>query len=136
MPESCTANIPPELNFGDVSDTTIVHDMAVDIRTACNSNTLKYNVYIDGGTGSDNAALTMSNDDGPTGSLQYGLFTTNARNVAFPRTAFVGDVNNLGPHTRSSDASGSIVTIFGRVPIQPRPVTGNYSDTVTVHVEY
>lgn len=135
VPESCVSTFPTELNFGDISDTSVDHDASATITTTCNSNTLKYNVYISGGTGSDNGQLAMGNGTG--GTLAYGLYTDPARQTPFEQAGLgAANVDTAGPHTRTTAAGGDVVTIYGKVPAQTRPPSGDYSDTVMIHVEY
>lgn len=132
VPQACTATIPTELNFGQIASTAVSHTATAQVITRCNSDDLKYNIYITGGTGTANDNLTMT--DGAGGALTYGLYMDETRATPFQRTPMGASVDQDGPYTRSFD--GHTATIYGQVPAQALPQAGAYSDVVTVHVEY
>lgn len=132
IPEACSATIPTEINFGQIASTAVSRTATAQVITRCNSDDLKYNIYITGGTGTANDNLTMT--DGAGGALTYGLYMDETRATPFQRTPMGASVDQDGPYTRSFD--GHTATIYGQVPAQALPQAGAYSDVVTVHVEY
>lgn len=65
----------------------------------------------------------------PNGSITYGLYTDAARTIPWGSAA---------GQTISGTGNGSArsLTVYGRVPAQTTPMTGLYSDTVVVTVNY
>jgi spore coat protein U-like protein len=70
-----------------------------------------------------------------TDTLQYNLYTTAARTTVWGDGT--GGTSTV-PGTGSGLSAGQskTTTVFGRIPVQPNAVAGNYSDTVTVTITY
>ena len=121
---SCSVTAEP-LNFGSVSalDTAI---------TACSPTTVKctpgaaYEMFLDYGK---NAGATtqraLKSAAGDT--INYNLFSDSARANAWGGTTGV---------TGTGTGSDQAMTIYGRVPVQAAKPAGDYTDSVTVTVNY
>lgn len=70
-----------------------------------------------------------------TDTLQYNLYTTAARTTVWgDNTNGTGVVQGTGLGLNAGQAINH--TVFGRIPVQPNAVSGNYADTVTVTITY
>lgn len=94
------------------------------------TNTTPYNIGLNAGTtsGATVAARKMASGSGAT--INYEIFRDSARTLVW------GDTVNS--NTQSGTGSGAVqtLTVYGRVPVQPTPAPGSYSDTITVTVTY
>ena len=91
---------------------------------------LAYTIALDGGqTTSDVTARAMT--DGLSHNLGYGLYTTNAYGTVW------GD-GSAGTSAVAGTGSGAAqaLTVYGRIPASQFVAAGNYSDRVTVTVNY
>jgi len=138
VPENCQSVIPGELAFGDVGEISTADGAQAIVRTTCNSDTGTYNIYIDGGTGTTNDALTMANRDTAVGgTLPYGLYADAGLATPFARTGMGAAAETSGPYAATTASGGSAVTIYGEIPVRATHAPpGAYQDTVMVHVEY
>lgn len=121
-----TATPPTDLDFGTTSLLTADIDQTATITVTC-TEAAPYDVGLGGGTSGDTAARTMT---GTGGDVAYQLYQDAAR------TEVWGDL--VG--TDTVDATGTGVaqthTVYGRVPPQPTPPAGTYTDTVAVTVTW
>jgi spore coat protein U-like protein len=138
VPENCQSAIPSELAFGDVGDITVAHTAQAIVHTTCNSDSDRYNIYIDGGTGSADDALTMANLDASVGgTLPYGLYVDATLTTPFSRTGMGASAETGGRYAATTAAGGSSATIYGNIPVRTTHAPpGAYQDSVIVHVEY
>ena len=116
------------LDFGNVGILTVNVDADTDIRVLCTGGT-EYTVALDAGSGSGSTIQDRRMANG-TDTLKYQMY----RDVA--RVQVWGD--NPGTDTEGGAGTGNeqVLTVYGRVPVQPPPVPGNYLSTVTATITY
>ncbi|NTF09648.1 spore coat protein U domain-containing protein [Agrobacterium rubi] len=114
------------LNFGIHNNLLTAVNATGTISLTCTSN-LPYTVSLNGGLSNSPAASRKMVR--PNGSITYGLYTDAARTIPWGSAA---------GQTISGTGNGSArsLTVYGRVPAQTTPMTGLYSDTVVVTVNY
>lgn len=99
------------------------------IQVTCTTS-LAYTIGLDGGTtAGDVTARAMS--DGASHTLGYGLYTSSGYSTIW------GDGTG-GTATVAGTGNGAAqsVTVYGRIPAAQFVTAGNYSDLVTVTVNY
>lgn len=121
--QTCTVSAGT-LDFGNVAGFLAANrDAQSTVSVKCLSGTA-YKVGLDNG---QHGARRMA---GPGGSIGYELYRNSGRSQRWGNT----------PGTDTYDASGNGNTqnlvVYGRVPPQPTPAAGTYTDTVTVTVTY
>ncbi|XUY29090.1 Csu type fimbrial protein [Agrobacterium sp. rho-8.1] len=133
VPFNVTATVEPTcvvsaqtLNFGTHTNLVTAVDATGAISLTCTAN-LPYTVSLNGGL--SNASPASRKMVRPNGSITYGLYTNAARSN--PWGSGAGQtVSGTGNGTAQS------LSVYGRVPAQTTPMTGLYSDTVVVTVNY
>lgn len=120
------------LNFGDIYKTTIVRDAATssgngNIELRCTPGTTAKITLNSGLYGSDINNRKMRLTTG-SATLNYQLYTSSNRQTVWDDTTGISITYN-------SDASQSI-PIYGRVPAQPTPASGIYTDQITLTISY
>jgi spore coat protein U-like protein len=120
------------LNFGDIYKTTIARDAVTssgngNIELRCTPGTtakitLNAGLY---GSNINNRKMRLT-----TGSatLNYQLYTSSSRQTVWDDTTGISITYN-------SDIAQSI-PIYGRVPVQPTPASGVYTDQLTLTISY
>jgi spore coat protein U-like protein len=116
-----------DMAFAPVDPTTNGnYDGVGTIKTHCSKGTLQ-SIYIT----TPAAGFKMSSTTTPD-SIIYGIYTTAARDIAFPTAAGTPKTAHSGSATETS--------IFGRVLVsdtQNKSITaGNYSQTLTVNIDW
>lgn len=122
---TCTLSTAP-LNFGSFSSLATARDSDTALSVRC-SNASAYSVALNGG-------LTNASD--PTqrkmrlgaDTLTYGLYRDPSR--AAPWDATVNVFSSSGTGNTES------LPVYGRIPIQPLPPAGTYTDTIVATVTY
>ena len=116
-----------DLDFGTVGNLAANVDSTATITVRC-TNTTPYKIRIDGGqTGTTNPAnRKMSNG---AFDITYGIYRDAARTQGWGRWNS-NDVNAIGT------GYPQVFTAFGRVPPQPTPPPGTYTDTLVVSVVF
>jgi spore coat protein U-like protein len=126
---SCTLSVAP-LAFGSISSISNNIDASTSITANCTSGA-PYSISLGLGNGAgvtDPAArkMTKSSD-----TLTYGIYRDPARTSA----SVWGDLT-----TNDFDGNGAgtaqSIPVYGRIPPQPVPPSGTYSDTVIVTITY
>lgn len=125
----CKIQTASDLDFG----TTGVIDANVDqistIGVQCTSGQT-YNVGLSAGVGSG-ATTAIRKMTGPAAAaINYTLYRDTARTLLWGVT--------IGTDTVAGTGNGSAqnLTVYGRVPPQPTPAAGAYTDTVAITVTY
>jgi spore coat protein U-like protein len=117
-----------DIDFGNAGVLSSSVDATGSITVRCNAG-VSYQIALDGGTAgaTDPTAREMRN--GPY-RVRYGIYRDAARTQPWG--------NTLGVDTVSATATGldQVYTTYGRVPPQPTPPVGTYTDTVVVTVTY
>lgn len=122
---ACLVSAQP-INFGNQGVLSNTVDATGTITLTCTAN-LAYSIALNGGlTGSPPTARQMVLGGS---SILYGLYRDAARSNVWGSTA--GQVV-----TGTGSGASQNVTVYGRVPAQPTPAPGNYTDTVVVTVSY
>ena len=115
------------LDFGGVGDLNALVDGQSTLSVQCSRGT-GYTVALDGGlsgaTSPTARTMTMSGK-----AVTYGLYQDGARATPWGTQA---NATLGGTGTAATQA----IPVYGRVPIQPTPPIGTYSDTVVVSVTY
>lgn len=115
------------MNFGTAGVLSSNVDTTNTISVNCNSG-LPYQIGLDNGlTGSSPILRRMTNGGE---SVTYGIYRNSARTQSW------GDT--VGTNTVGSVGTGLIqnFTAYGRVPVQPTPSAGTFTDTIVVTVTY
>lgn len=116
-----------DLYFGSRPGLATAVTSTATISLDCTNGTI-YKLKLDNGTASPTPGQRrMSPGGGPPGVIAYELRHTGPNGPLWYGNEAVGG--------RSTGAPVSI-TVYGRVPAQPTPPAGTYTDTVTVTVEY
>ena len=126
VPKSCNVSAG-NLNFGSVGDLNTIVDGQSSLGVQCSRGT-GYTISLNGGLSgaTDPTARTMTM--GSQG-VTYGLYQDSARSTPWGTSASA----TLGG---TGTAATQAVPVYGRVPVQPTPPVGTYSDTVVVSVTY
>ena len=128
--ESCiVVGTPSPLDFGNQNVLTANVDATTTLTVQCTTST-PYTIGLNAGTGAG-ATLAVRKMTGPgSATVDYSLYQDS------PRTVLWGDV--IGTNTQAGTGNGSpqAYTVYGRVPPQPTPASGLYTDSITVTVTY
>ena len=125
IPDQCriTAN---DLDFGTQSAPLAQTDSDTFIDVRC-TNASPFTVGLSNGLNPSGGSRRMS--DG-SNFVSYGLFQDAARNVDWDNTT--NRKNDVGLGTGTS----IMMTVYGRIPADPVAIPGDYTDTITVDVEF
>jgi len=125
---SCEVVSTGTLDFGVAGALVASRDVQTNFAVQC-TNATAFNVGLDAGStpGGSVATRLMTSGGAVVG---YQLFSNAAR------TANWG--NAVGTDTVSGAGNGDALdlTVYGRVPAQPTPAPGIYSDTETITITY
>jgi spore coat protein U-like protein len=123
---SCTV-VGSTIAFGTYTSTQV--DQTGNIAVVCTNGT-SYTIGLDAGagTGSTTSARKMTGSLG--GSLNYALFRDSSRTSNWGST--------IGTDTTAGTGNGLVqnLTVYGRIASAQTPLTGVYTDTVTVTLTY
>lgn len=123
---ACFISIATDLDFGSTGDLSSPHLGTSTLQLYCPAGT-PWHVGLDNGSHASGNVRRMA---GPSGHVTYDLYQDTARTQRWG--------NAVGTDTRSGTGMGTLqsLTVHGRVPVQPNPGAGAYSDTVTVTLTY
>lgn len=124
----CTVSAT-DLNFGNVAGllSSANHDGSTAVGVTCTNQTT-YKVGLNNGLHASGNTRRMA---GPGGQLiQYELYRNSGRTLRWGNTPGTDTVDKTG------NGSNQNSTVYGRVPMQPTPSAGVYSDTITISVTY
>lgn len=123
----CTVNAS-DLDFGTVAGflSAANHDGTSVVSVQC-VNGSAYQIGLDNG---QHALGNTRRMQGPGGFISYELYRNSARTQRWGNTINTDTVAGTG------DGSTQNHSVHGRVPTQPTPSAGDYSDTITVTVTY
>ena len=121
----CSVSAPNTLNFGSVGALAAAVDAQSTISVAC-SNQLPYTVGLSSASGTGPTTLKMSYGQNKLG---YAVYQDSARTTPWGNAAGSWMAG-------SGTASSQSLTVYGRLPAQPLPPPGNYTDTISVTVTY
>ena len=120
---SITAN---DLNFGTQSSPLPQTDSDTFIDVRC-TNTSPFTVGLSDGLNPSGGSRRMR--DGSQ-FVSYGLFQDAARSIPWDSTTNRKGATGLGTST------SIMMSVFGRIPAAPSTPPGNYTDTITVDIEF
>lgn len=126
---SCLLNVTQNIDFGNFTTTAANRDASGALSVQCTAGTTyTVSLSLGNGAGATAAARKMTGPNGAT--MTYGLYRD-------PDHAHVWD-QTKGSDTAGRSGSGAPVSfpVYGRVPHQPTPPPGTYSDTVIATVTY
>lgn len=126
VPAACVASAT-DMNFGSHPNLNAIVDATSSLSVQCTKST-PFTVTLNGGlTGAVLPNLRKMTNN--TNSISYGLYGDSARTYALGNTA---------GSTLVGTGTGALQTrnIFGRIPVQPTPLPGLYTDTITMSVTY
>ena len=119
------------LDFGTYSSLATNHDSTSTISLACPANT-SWRVGLNNGI---NASAAQRRMKSPAGNfINYELYRDNNRIQRWGNDTTGGSdtVNGSG----SSQANPTVLTVYGRTPVQAIAPAGTYTDTITVTLTY
>jgi spore coat protein U-like protein len=129
VPNSCFVTTNP-LDFGSTSSLEGGQTGSTTIAVRCNYNT-KYTVALGGGNSNatDPEQRKMTGGPGGAYTITYGLYYQDERSNQVPWGSSPGlqGTTFFGPPN---------ITVYGRVPPQPTPAPGTYSDTIVVTLSF
>ncbi len=124
---NCLVNAT-DIDFGDAGVLSGNVDATGTITVRCNAG-VSYQISLDGGTSgaTDPTARRMTNG---SHAVRYGIYRDAGHTRPWGST--------LGVNTVAATATGldQVFTTYGRVPPQPTPPPGTYTDTIVVTVTY
>ena len=124
--KSCNVSAS-NLDFGAVGDLNTLVDGQSTLSVQCSRGT-GYTISLNGGLSgaTDPTARTMTMG---SQAVTYGLYQDSGRTTPWGTQASA----TLGG---TGTAAAQAIPVYGRVPVQPTPPVGSYSDTVVVSVGY
>ena len=124
----CIVATTNALDFGNAGVLVNNIDETTTFQVQC-TDTVPYAIGLGTGTGVG-ATTTLRKMTGGAETVDYRMFSDPARTVNWG--------NNFGTDTISNVGDGSPQTfiVYGRVIPQATPVSGTYTDTVQITVEY
>lgn len=125
----CLLNSSTDIDFGTVFQTLSQNvDSTATITVTCNGGSGSgYYILLSNGLSPSGLQRRMQ---GPGGSfINYGLYQDATRSVAW------GNTNATGVQGTGTGQPQSL-TVYGRVPPQPVPGAGTYSDTIVITLSY
>jgi len=132
--QDCRIDSVSTLDFGTVFQTLNQNvDNTATINVLCNGNANSpgsanaYTVTLGYGNQPNGQQRRMTGPNG--GLLNYNLYLDSARTQAWGNTAQTG-------YQGTSNGQSQSITVYGRVPAQPVPGAGVYTDTVIVTMTY
>ena len=122
---------PTNLNFGSQGVLVGNVDVSSTVKLTCTTGA-PYNIGLDAGANEStlNDVTTRRMTDGSSHYVNYSMYTTAGRTAVWGDTVSTNTVGGTGSGSEQS------FTVFGRVPAQTTPQTGDYADTVVVTVTY
>lgn len=124
---TCNMTTTP-LSFGVKALLTTITDGSGQLRVTCTTGAT-YTVGLSGGLSGATSPTTrkMVNN---TNSIVYGLYGDAARTQGWFNTRAFYEANGTG------SGIAQTLTVYGRMPAQPTPPVGVYSDTVVATITY
>lgn len=127
--DECTIEKTTAMDFGSkgIIDSNIDETSQIDV--ICTKDT-PYTVGLSAGDGKDASMASRQMTGGSSDTITYALYRDATRTQIWGKT--------IGADTGSYTGNGKrqTLTVYGRVPPQPSPTPGSYSDVVTVSLEY
>jgi spore coat protein U-like protein len=125
----CRLNALNDLNFGSAGLFTSNLDQTSTLGVQCTNGT-PYSIGLSAGANGSSVSDRRMKNAASNDTVSYQLFLDAGRTQIWGATAGTDTLAGIGT------GASQTVTIHGRVPVQAAVATGNYSDTVTVTVNY
>jgi spore coat protein U-like protein len=123
----CSVSADDTLDFGTWSGTAVNIDAQANIKVQCSAPAQKYSIALDGGAAKDINARKVKSGANLVG---YQLYSNPERTAVWGVTKGTNTVSG----TTVTAADAQTLTVYGRVPVQPAPAIGVYTDAVTVTI--
>jgi spore coat protein U-like protein len=125
---SCFASAT-SIGFGSSGLLNSIIDASGTVFIQC-TNTTPYKIALNYGQGTGAGGGVRKMNGPSSATVNYNLYKDAARSQLW------GD--SLGSNTQDSTGTGlnQNFTVYARLPVQPTPAPGNYSDLITVTVNY
>jgi spore coat protein U-like protein len=119
-----------DLDFGNAAALTRNIDINSQLRVLCSRGTA-YEITLDAGTapGATVDTRRMTRTTVPQRTISYQLYRDRARTRVWGMTTGQSQSGRGNGRPRPH-------TVYGRVPVQPAPISGIYHDTIVVTVTY
>ena len=115
------------LNFGAYAQTQL--DATTTLSATC-SNGTPYDVGLDAGTSPGATVSTRKMTGLGSDLLNYSLFQDSARSLNWGNTVGTDTVHGVG------NGAAQTLTVYGRIPAAQFVAGGEYSDTITVSLNF
>ncbi|HEY0200460.1 MAG TPA: spore coat U domain-containing protein, partial [Burkholderiaceae bacterium] len=122
---------PPDMDFGSTASLTANHDSTTTISLSCPGST-SWKIGLNNGA---NALASQRRMKSPAGNyVSYELYRDSGRSQRWGNDTAGGTdtVNGSG----AAQVNPTVITVYGRVPVQSLVAPGAYVDTVTVTLVY
>lgn len=117
------------VDFGSAGVLSAGIDASGNLMLTCTASA-PYTVALNGGSDLATDPTQRKMSQGTVGKITYGLYRNSSRTLAWGDTAGVNTVSGTGTGLSQN------LTVYGRVPAQTTPQSGNYSDTIIVTLTY
>ncbi len=125
--KSCTVTANT-LDFGTSSGSLSTNiDSTTTVQATC-SKTTPYQIGLDNG---QNFSATRRMTGGSSEYINYEIYRDASRTLRWGNTLSTDTISGIG-----TGSAQPAVTVYGRVPPQTTPSPGDYTDTITVIVNY
>lgn len=129
----CRVGTVGTLDFGTSGFLTSSLDAATSVSVTC-TNSTPFRIGLDAGTGAGatTGLRKMTRTSAPSSTIDYGLYRDPGRTLTWGNDVAAGSdtANDTGAGTAASFA------IYGRVPAQNTPESGDYLDTIVLSVTF
>ena len=121
-----------DLDFGSVNSLGSAQNGTTTISVSCPGSTT-WKMGLSNGTYASGTQRRMKHSTSAS-YINYELYRNSARTQRWGNdtTGGTDTVNGSG----AAQTNPTVITVYGQVPAQAQPTTGNYSDTVTVTLVY
>lgn len=125
---TCAIDNATTLDFGTQGVLAANIDQTSAITITC-TNTTPYNIGLDQGLNGTSVTNRDMKAAGPA-LISYSLYSDVGRSVNWGNTVGVDTLASTGT------CSAQVFTVYGRIPPQPSPPPGVYTDTITITVTF
>ncbi len=120
-----------DLDFGSTATLASAIDQTSTISLSCPGSTT-WRVGLSNGANASGNQRRMT--DGTSNYIAYELYLNSARNQRWGNDTAGGTDTASG--SGSGQANPTVLTVYGRVPVQAAQPPGSYADTITVTLTY
>ena len=128
---NCTATSPGNVTFSNSDGTSAPADATATMSVTC-TNGVAYKAYLTSANevGTDNVTRTLKGTTTPTNTISYQILNASSSNTAIGNSATASPISATGTGSAQSTSLAFRVTTYGT------PAVDDYTDTVTLAVEY